>query len=119
MTGLARRGPRSRGEQDHEEGWLESEPVHLPYTHNLGSQDGFLLSKRDLVADPDAGVPVPDSGERGMSPISTLQVGMKDVLELTFQLDEIDEWGRLTGFKRVDQWIDEEWPFAETLFEAQ
>lgn len=36
-----------------------------------------------------------------------------------FQLDEIDEWGRLSGFKRVGQWVDEEWPFAETLFEAR
>jgi dimethylhistidine N-methyltransferase len=36
-----------------------------------------------------------------------------------FQLDEIDEWGRLSGFKRVGQWVDKEWPFAETLFEAQ
>ncbi|MEZ6133830.1 MAG: hypothetical protein R3C53_02860 [Pirellulaceae bacterium] len=42
----------------------------------------------ELVADPDAGVPDPE--ERGVSPISTIQVGMKEALELTFQLDEID-----------------------------
>ena len=42
----------------------------------------------ELVADPGAGVPDPE--ERGVSPISTIQVGMKDSLELTFQLDEVD-----------------------------
>lgn len=36
-----------------------------------------------------------------------------------FQLEEIEEWGRLSGFKQVGQWVDEQWPFAETLFEAQ
>ncbi len=42
----------------------------------------------EMVADPEMGVPDPE--ERGVSPVSTIQVGMKDALELTFQLDEID-----------------------------
>ena len=42
----------------------------------------------EMVMDPDMGVPSPE--ERGLSPVSTIQVGMKDALELTFQLDEID-----------------------------
>ena len=41
-----------------------------------------------MVMDPDVGVPNPE--ERGVSPVSTIQVGLKDALELTFQLDEID-----------------------------
>jgi hypothetical protein len=49
---------------------------------------GFDALLYELVADPDAGLPDPE--ERGVSPISTIQVGMKDALELTFQLDEID-----------------------------
>ncbi|MEM7476876.1 MAG: hypothetical protein AAF483_17975 [Planctomycetota bacterium] len=42
----------------------------------------------EMVMDPDMGVPSPE--ERGLSPVSTIQVGMKDALDLTFQLDEID-----------------------------
>ena len=42
----------------------------------------------EMVTDPEIGVPDPE--ERGVSPVSTIQVGMKDALELTFQLDEID-----------------------------
>lgn len=42
----------------------------------------------EMVMDPEMGVPDPE--ERGVSPVSTIQVGMKDALELTFQLDEID-----------------------------
>lgn len=49
------------------------------------SYDALLY---ELVSDPDAGVPDPE--ERGLSPVSTIQVGMKDALEMTFQLDEID-----------------------------
>ena len=41
----------------------------------------------EMVSDPKQ-VPVP--GERGSSPVSSVQVGMKDMLELTFQLDEVD-----------------------------
>ncbi len=47
--------------------------------------DGLLY---ELVADPGAGVP--DPKERGLSPVSAIQVGMKDSLDLTFQLDEVD-----------------------------
>ena len=42
----------------------------------------------EMVSDPHQGVPAPN--ERGASPISSVQVGMKDLLELTFQLDEVD-----------------------------
>ncbi len=42
----------------------------------------------EMVSDPNKGVPAPN--ERGSSPISSVQVGMKDMLELTFQLDEVD-----------------------------
>jgi hypothetical protein len=41
----------------------------------------------EMVSDPEQ-VPVPN--ERGSSPVSTVQVGMKDMLDLTFQLDEVD-----------------------------
>lgn len=49
------------------------------------SYDSLLF---EMVMDPSAGVPDPE--ERGVSPVSTIQVGMKDALDLTFQLDEID-----------------------------
>ncbi len=49
------------------------------------SFDGLLY---ELVADPDAGIP--DPKERGLSPVSAIQVGMKDSLGLAFQLDEVD-----------------------------
>ena len=39
----------------------------------------------EMVSDPHRGVPAPN--ERGSSPVSSVQVGMKDMLELTFQLD--------------------------------
>lgn len=42
----------------------------------------------EMVTDPEIGIPDPE--ERGVSPVSTIQVGMKDALELSFQLDEID-----------------------------
>jgi|688.fasta_scaffold00903_20 hypothetical protein len=42
----------------------------------------------ELVMDPAAGVPDPSS--RGISPVSTIQVGLKEALGLAFQLDEID-----------------------------
>jgi len=42
----------------------------------------------EMVSDPKQGVPAPN--ERGASPVSSVQVGMKDMLELTFQLDEVD-----------------------------
>ena len=41
----------------------------------------------EMVAPPNA---VPEPQERGASPVSSVQVGMKDMLELSFQLDEID-----------------------------
>ncbi len=53
--------------------------------HLFRSFDALLY---EMVTDPEVGVPDPE--ERGVSPVSTIQVGMKDALELTFQLDEID-----------------------------
>ncbi|MCA9128946.1 MAG: hypothetical protein KDB22_17790 [Planctomycetales bacterium] len=41
----------------------------------------------EMVFDPEQGVPDPE--ERGVSPVSTIQVTMKDALGMTFQLDEI------------------------------
>ncbi len=42
----------------------------------------------EMVMDPEMGIPEPE--DRGVSPVSTIQVGMKDMLDLSFQLDEID-----------------------------
>jgi hypothetical protein len=42
----------------------------------------------EMVMDPEGGIP--DPKERGVSPVSTIQVGMKDALGLAFQLDEVD-----------------------------
>ncbi|GAB5404506.1 MAG: hypothetical protein Aurels2KO_27370 [Aureliella sp.] len=42
----------------------------------------------EMVMDPEGGMPDPE--ERGVSPVSTIQVGMKSALNLAFQLDEID-----------------------------
>ena len=42
----------------------------------------------EMVMDPSHGVP--EANERGSSPVSSVQVGMKDMLELSFQLDEVD-----------------------------
>ncbi len=48
---------------------------------------GYDALLYEMVAPPDA---VPKPNERGSSPISSVQVGMKDMLELSFQLDEVD-----------------------------
>lgn len=42
----------------------------------------------EMVSDPKVGVP--EVRERGGSPVSSVQVGMKDMLELSFQLDEVN-----------------------------
>lgn len=42
----------------------------------------------EMVMDPAGGMPDPE--EQGVSPVSMIQVGMKDTLGLTFQLDEVD-----------------------------
>lgn len=62
------------------------EPAYYRKLNELFKNFDALLY--ELVADPGAGVP--DPKERGISPISTIQVGMKDSLQLTFQLDEVD-----------------------------
>jgi dimethylhistidine N-methyltransferase len=36
-----------------------------------------------------------------------------------FHPDEAEEIGRIAGFHKVGQWIDQEWPFAETMLEAE
>ncbi|MEO8269268.1 MAG: hypothetical protein ABI557_06080, partial [Aureliella sp.] len=62
------------------------EPTYYRKLNELFKSYDALLY--ELVADPGAGVP--DPKDRGVSPISTIQVGMKDSLQLTFQLDEVD-----------------------------
>jgi ribosomal protein S8E len=54
--------------------------------NNLFRQYDSLLF--EMVMDPADGVPDPE--QRGVSPVSTIQVGMKDALGLAFQLDEVD-----------------------------
>ncbi len=49
------------------------------------SYDALLY---EMVSDPKQRVPSQD--ERGTSPVSAVQVGMKDMLQLKFQLDEVD-----------------------------
>ncbi len=49
---------------------------------------GYDALLYEMVMDPEEGVP--QGEERGVSPVSTIQVGMKEALGLTFQLDEID-----------------------------
>lgn len=62
------------------------EPAYYRELNELFKRFDALLY--ELVAEPGAGVP--DPKDRGVSPISTIQVGMKDTLQLTFQLDEVD-----------------------------
>lgn len=57
----------------------------------------------EMVADPHHGVPSED--ERGTSPVSAVQVGMKDMLELKFQLDEVDY--KAKNFVHADMSPDE------------
>jgi hypothetical protein len=63
-----------------------AEPEYYSQLNTLFSQYDSLLF--EMVMDPDGGIP--DPKERGVSPVSSIQVGMKDALGLTFQLDEID-----------------------------
>jgi hypothetical protein len=42
----------------------------------------------EMVSDPKQGIPQPE--ERNASPVSSVQMGMKDMLNLSFQLDEVD-----------------------------
>lgn len=63
-----------------------AEPTYYSRLNQLFRSFDSLLF--EMVMDPDMGVPDPE--ERGVSPVSTIQVTMKDALELTFQLDEID-----------------------------
>ncbi|QDV26580.1 hypothetical protein [Aureliella helgolandensis] len=63
-----------------------ADPEYYQKLNQLFSTFDALLY--EMVSDPDAGVPLPE--ERGASPVSTIQVGMKDALDMTFQLDEVD-----------------------------
>ncbi|RMF37356.1 MAG: hypothetical protein D6753_17705 [Planctomycetota bacterium] len=63
-----------------------AEPEYYSRLNQIFRQFDALLY--EMVMDPDGGIPDPE--ERGVSPVSTIQVGMKDALGLTFQLDEID-----------------------------
>ncbi len=44
----------------------------------------------ELVADSSANKPLPGSERGGFNPLGAMQTGMKDVLKLSFQLDEVD-----------------------------
>jgi hypothetical protein len=68
----------------------------------------------EMVMDPEQGVP--DPKERGVSPVSTIQVGLKDALELTFQLDEIDY--RAMNFVHADMNPQEFFECMETRKEG-
>lgn len=57
----------------------------------------------EMVMNPADGIP--DPKERGVSPVSTIQVGMKDALGLTFQLDEVDY--KAKNFVHADMTPDE------------
>jgi uncharacterized SAM-dependent methyltransferase len=35
-----------------------------------------------------------------------------------FRLEEPGAMGRAAGFRAIGQWVDAEWPFAETMLEA-
>ncbi len=35
-----------------------------------------------------------------------------------YAVDEVTEWARDAGFRPVDAWVDEEWPFAQVLLRA-
>lgn len=63
-----------------------AEPEYYSQLNTLFRQYDSLLF--EMVMESDGQVPEPS--ERGVSPVSTIQVGMKDALGLTFQLDEID-----------------------------
>lgn len=63
-----------------------AEPNYYSQLNQLFKSFDALLY--EMVTDPEMGIP--DPKERGLSPISTIQVGMKEMLELSFQLDEVD-----------------------------
>lgn len=64
---------------------------------------GFDSLLFEMVMNPNDGIPDPQ--ERGVSPVSTIQVGMKDALGLTFQLDEINY--KAKNFVHADMTPDE------------
>ncbi len=63
-----------------------AEASYYSELNNLFKSYDVLLY--EMVTDPKVGVPQPE--ERGSSPVSSVQMGMKDLLGLTFQLDEVD-----------------------------
>ena len=83
------------------------------YYHKLNelfkTYDALLY---EMVSDPEMGIPDPE--ERGLSPISTIQVGMKNSLELAFQLDEVDY--KAKNFVHADMTPEE---FFETMKSRQ
>ncbi len=83
-----------------------AEPEYYSRLNQLFRQYDALLY--EMVMDPQEGIPDPE--ERGVSPVSTIQVGMKDALGLTFQLDEIDY--RADNFVHADMTPQE---FFETM----
>ena len=83
-----------------DEGEFKGAYVDLIGAVHVGTKEYYQeLNKRfkaydamlyELVADPSANKPDKRSGRGGFNPLGALQTGMKDVLKLKFQLDEVD-----------------------------
>ncbi len=83
-----------------DEGEFKGDYVDLIGAVHVGTKDYYReLNKRfksydamlyELVADPSANKPNKRAERGGFNPLGALQTGMKDVLDLKFQLDEID-----------------------------
>ncbi len=82
------------------EGEFKGAAVDLIGAVHIGSKDYYSqLNKRfkgydvmlyELVADPSANKPNQRAERGGVNPIGMMQTGMKDILNLSFQLDEVD-----------------------------
>ncbi len=64
---------------------IAEKSYYLDLNDQFKKYDALLY---EMVMDPSQGVP--EANQRGSSPVSSVQVGMKDMLELSFQLDEVD-----------------------------
>lgn len=83
-----------------DEGEFKGAYVDLIGAVHVGTKEYYQeLNKRfkaydamlyELVADPSANKPDKRAGRGGFNPLGALQTGMKDVLKLKFQLDEVD-----------------------------
>jgi hypothetical protein len=64
-----------------------SETYYQELNTRFKNYDSMLY---ELVADPNANKPIRGAERGGFNPLGAVQTGMKDVLKLSFQLDEID-----------------------------